>query len=121
MDLFLEIITDEYDRLYDEAKCANSRIQKEVNRIQNKIDKLKDLVEDGTYTKKEYLERKNKHETEIALKKINLNETNIDIPEFETCKNNTKRFFEHLPTFWINLSHQQKRKMTNFLFKDGLI
>lgn len=121
MDLFLEVITDEYDRLYNQATSANKRIQKEIGKIQSKIDKLKDLVEDDTYTKKEYLERKRKHERAITIKKISLNETNIDIPEFETCKNNAKRFLEHLPTFWINLQPLQKRKMTNFLFEGGLI
>jgi len=50
-----------------------------------------------------------------------INETNLDIPELESCIIDAKRFLEHLPTFWINLSHGQKRKMTEFLFPKGLI
>lgn len=121
LELFLEVIVDEYQNLYDYAIDSNKRIAKEIADIEKKLTTLKDLLEDGTYSREEYNERKRKHEQDIAVKKISLNETNLDIPELESCIIDAKRFLEHLPTFWINLSHGQKRKMTEFLFPKGLI
>ena len=121
MDLFLDIITDEYDRLYQNAVNAQERIDTEIDEINVKIEKLKDLLEVGTYSESEYLERKKKYEVQIVDKKMNLNDTEMDIPELETCKSDAKRFLEHLPTFWINLSFKQKRKVNEFLFEDGLV
>ena len=121
LDLFLEIVVDQYQILFDYAVESNKRITKEIAQIEKKLSNLRDLLEDGTYSRDEYNERKRKHEQDIAVKKFGLNETEMDIPELEACISDAKRFLEHLPTFWINLSHGQKRKMTEFLFPKGLI
>ena len=70
LDLFKDIIIDEYTEHYGYAVEANKKIQTEINEIKSILENLKDNLDTKVYTKEEYLERKNKYLDEITIKKI---------------------------------------------------
>lgn len=99
----------------------NLQSEKELNELNKKLVKIKQLLEDDVYSKEEYIERKSKLEADIINTKIQMTDTNIDQLEFEKCINDSISFLEHLPTFWINLSSINKQKLHKILFGDGII
>lgn len=119
--VFKEVVVDSYETSFEDAVEANKKLEEEIQELESKLNGLKDYLEEGIYTMEEYKQRKAKYNNEILAKQQPLSETKIDIPEFETCMNNARRFIEHLPTFWINLNCQGKIALNNLLFPKGLI
>ena len=79
-----------------------------------------ELVEEGIYTIDKFKEKVSAIEVKLAALKSSLSETIIDAGEMETCVNECLRFLEHLPKTWINLSPNNKSKLHEILFPEGI-
>jgi site-specific DNA recombinase len=121
LDLFKDILIDVYTQNYQYAIEVNLQCEKMLKGLNKKLNKIKEMLEESVYSQEEYLERKSKIEAEIINTKIQITNTEIDKSEFEKCINDSITFIEHLPKFWINLSHLNKQKLHKILFGEGII
>ncbi len=120
LELFKEVVVDAYSKNYKDVFLIHEQKEKELEKYKKQMKKLKDLLEDDTYTKEEYHERKLVIEANMVGCKAELSETNMEVAEMETCINYVTKFIEDLPTFWIRLYPKERIKLNNIIFPNGL-
>jgi site-specific DNA recombinase len=120
LELFNEIASDVYSVQYENKVELGLEKKSRIVKVQAKLSKLKDLLEDGIYQSDEYIERKARLESELLSLEVESSEAMIDAKEMETCINYITKFIEHLPTFWHNLSGKERAKFNQILFPSGL-
>ena len=119
--MFREIVGDVYDQRYKEIKLVHDKYKEERQKTETKLEKLKDLLEDGVYSKDDYEKRRAKVEAQLIGMKIPEIETFIDFSEMETCVNYISNFLESLPILWMKLTSKEKYKFHQILFPKGVI
>ncbi|MCA9380927.1 recombinase family protein [Candidatus Dojkabacteria bacterium] len=120
LELFKEIIIDVYECEYDISIQQQDEAYNNIKKVESKLKKIQQLLEDGVYSSEEYINRKNELDAELITLKITSSELGINKDELETCINYICKFIKHLPIFWKGLSNNEKRKLNSLLFPDGL-
>ena len=78
------------------------------------------MREDGSYTKEEFMERKDEVENEIAATRISLNETRIDQFDIEGSIEYATKFITNLGRQWFDLVPDLQPKFQKLVFPDGI-
>jgi aminoglycoside N3'-acetyltransferase len=61
------------------------------------------LVETDVYSVEKFKEKSKPLMNEIAIKRVSVSETNIDLYDAEECVNYSVNFLQLLPKYWISL------------------
>jgi len=91
-------------------------IKKEITLLNIKKSKIEELVIDGTFSKDTYHKKMNEVEAKIINKKIQLSEFEKDKIDIDEVIESGKEFLLDLPSLWINMSIDKKRKLQEYLF-----
>ena len=79
------------------------------------------MREDGSYTKDEFLERKQEVENQIAAVKISLSEARIDQFDLEAVIIYAVNFIADLGRQWFDLKPENRLRFQKLLFPEGIL
>ncbi len=121
---FMAILTESLMEVWREkgkrfADEAEQRVQKLVKlEIQKK--RIYEMREDGSYTKDEFLERKEEIENKIAVEKISRSESKIEQYDVESLLSYSKSFGQNLGRQWLDLAPEMRLRFQKLVFPDGI-
>lgn len=119
-DLYKEMVTETYLKKLKEKQEIQGFIKGELKELEDRMKRLEELLESGTYSIDKFKEKTKPLVNEIATKRIQLSEINIDTNEYETCVNYAMNFLQLLPEYWIALPEKEKFKLHQIIFPEGL-
>ena len=93
---------------------------KQIASLEAKKKVARDMREEGSYTKDEFLERKGELENEIAAVQISLNETKIDQLDIEAAYDYATSFIRDLERQWFDVSEQLRPRFQKLILPDGI-
>jgi DNA invertase Pin-like site-specific DNA recombinase len=100
----------------DEGK----KYEKRLIELEVKRKKIFEMNEDGTYSKEEFVERKEGVENELATIKISLSETRIEQFDIEGALIYATTFITNLGRMWFDLSPQLQPRFQRLVFPKGI-
>ena len=121
VELYKEAVTKVYLKKLHEKEEIQKHIKGELNDLEIRLSKLEELVETDVYSIEKFKEKSKPLVHEIAVKKVSLSETNIDLYDAEECVNYSIKFLQLLPKYWISLLIKAKHRLHEVLFPEGLI
>ncbi len=95
------------------------RHEKRVRELETKRKRTFEMREEGSYSKEEFLERKQEVENEIAAAKISLSESRIDGFDLESAIKYAENFIRTLDRQWLDLSPHLRSQFQKLVFPDG--
>ena len=116
-----DILIETYQNKRNIYAQGREEARKNIQTINKKLLKIKELLEEEIYSLDEYKERKAKLESDLVVEKTVASENNIEEMEMETCINYIIQFLKSLASIWINLSTKKKIELNQLLFPKGLI
>lgn len=120
LSLFKETVLDlwqERGKLFAvEAKRCESRLAG----LEEKKKHIYEMREDGTYTKEEFIERKQAIENEITSAKISASEAKIDLFDIEGALAYATNFISNLGRQWFDLPPNLKQQFQKLVFPEGI-
>ena len=102
--------------LADEAAQRGHRVAD----LEAKKKRIYEMREDGSYTKEEFMERKEEIENQIAAERISFNETKIDQYDVEGLVAYADRFSLDLGRQWFDLPPQIRPRFQKLVFPKGI-
>ena len=100
----------------EEAKAAEIQLEN----LKTRLKSIKDFLEDGTYSREDYRERKAEIDNQIIAAKVQLNETNIDRLDVEAAVSFATQFISDLGRQWFDTPLQLQIKFQKRVFPEGL-
>jgi hypothetical protein len=119
LEIFKASIVDYWE---EKGKKYIDEINAYTTKIKNLEQKKKQIFlmrEDGSYTKEEFLERKNSIEAEIMAVTISLNESNLEKFDIDNVLFEATEFLKDLGIQWLCLPDQLKLKFQKLIFPNG--
>ena len=115
-ETFLTLWQERGKRFELEAKQYETRIAE----IEAKKKRICEMREDGSYTKEEFLERKQEIDNQIAAAKISMAECRIDQFDIEAALAYAIAFIRDLGRQWFDLPTEIRPRFQKLLFPEGI-
>ena len=115
-DVVLDVWKERGKLFSDQA----NQYEKLVASLEAKKKVARDMREEGSYTKEEFLERKAELDNEIAAAKISLNETKIDQLDIEAAYDYAVSFIRDLERQWFDISERLRPRFQKLILPDGI-
>jgi site-specific DNA recombinase len=96
------------------------RHEKRVREFELKRKRIFEMREEGSYSKEEFLERKQEVENEITATKISLSESRIDGLDLEGAIKYAENFIRMLDRQWLDLSPHLRHQFQKLVFPEGI-
>jgi len=118
--VFREIVLDSWkdDKQLWELEAKKCARQMEI--VETKKKRIYEMREDGSYTKEEFIERKEAVENEIATVKISLSEARIEEFDVESSLTYAASFIRDVGRQWFDLPPQLRQKFQKLVFPEGI-
>ena len=97
-----------------------STIEKHLARLQEKRTRIFEMREEGSYTKEEFLERKQNVEDEILTATLSLNESRMESFDIEGALNYAINFIRNLGRQWLDLPTELRFRFQKLIFPAGI-
>jgi predicted nucleic acid-binding Zn finger protein len=98
-----------------------SKYEQQIATLEAKKKTARDMREEGSYTKEEFLERKAELENEIMAVKISLSETKIDQLDIEAAYDYyAVSFIRDLERQWFDISERLRPRFQKLILPDGI-
>ena len=78
------------------------------------------MREDGSYTKEEFLERKQERDNQMATVKISMSESKTDQFDIEGALAYATSFIRDLSRQWFDLPAEMRPRFQNMIFPEGI-
>jgi len=121
MDLFKEIVLDVWNKKKDESFKEVKRLEKEIQKLRDKKERINELAINDTFDNKTYKEESQKVNNDILVKQIELNEYKIDLDDSETCINFCKYFISNIADLWRNADLDLKQRFQKLIFPEKVL
>lgn len=119
--LFSALIKEKFNNSNSEREEIIKRIKTDIQNNKNKLSRLKDLLENETYSVEEYKERSSTLNNLIVAKEIELSELNMSKDDLETYSNRAIDFLSNLKDGYLRLDIMQQYRVNRLIFPDGLL
>ena len=96
------------------------RFEKQLTALKEKKTRIRDFLEDGTYTREEGKERLAEIENQIAATKISLSEARIEQFDIEATVTYANHFISDLARQWFDLAPQVRPRFQRLVFPEGI-
>ena len=96
------------------------KYQKQIENLEAKKKTVRDMREEGSYTKEEFLERKAELENEIMALKISLSETTIDQLDIEAAFDYAISFISDIERQWFDIPSNLRPRFQKLVLPDGI-
>lgn len=121
MDLFKVIVLDIWKKKKEESFKEVKRLEKEMQKLREKKERINELTIKGTFDNKTYKEESLKVNNEILVKQIELNEYKIDLDDSETCINFCKYFISNIAELWRGADLDLKQRFQKLIFPEKIL
>lgn len=105
-------------RQKEEITNGQEQLKREITSANNKLEKLKDLLEGGAYTIDEYNLRTRSLKQEIVIKESMLSDVNIDAAAIEEKVHYCVEFMVNFSNSWKNLTSREKAAIFKHLWPE---
>lgn len=105
-------------RQKEEITSGQEQLIREITSANNKLEKLKDLLEGGAYTIDEYNVRTRSLKQEIVIKESMLSDVNIDVAAIEEKVHYCVQFMVNFSNSWENLTSREKTAIFKHLWPE---
>ncbi len=114
-----DVISEWANRAY---QIRQVRMEYESNKraLEAKLERIKALVEDGTYSRADYLSRKQNIENELLTMSISSNESHIEQLDMELLLDEATAFLTALGEQWKKLSPMIQPRFQKLVYPDGI-
>lgn len=119
--LVKRIVGDVYTRKLEVAQDIQKNMKKELTELESKLERLEELLEDRIYSKDKFKEKSALIVAQIAAKRVDVSEANIEAYDLEEVVNFGMNMLQLLPDYWISLTTKAKHQLNEILFPKGLI
>ena len=92
----------------------------EIKTLENKKERIAELVINGTFDKETYKKQVSVIEGQIVVKKIELSETEIEVNDINTFINYCNYFIKNISKLWIRSDVDIKIQFQNIIFPSGI-
>jgi len=120
LKLFETILLNVWNQKHIDQENSKKGIEKELQGLVDKKEKLVELIVNGTLDDQTYKESSEKVQTEIISKQIELNDLKIDKNDTESCINYCKAFLANLSLLWTHADLNMKQRFQNLLLPKGI-
>lgn len=120
MELFKVIVLDVYKQEQGERIKEGYRLEKELQTLKEKQDKLLELLISDSISKEDYRIKGEMTKNEIIVKQLELNEHTIDENDIETCINFATYWIENIDKLWEQADLNLKQQFQNIIFPENL-
>lgn len=120
LTLFKEVILDLWKQKGELFLQQAKKIEKQLLLLEAKRKRVFEMREDGSYSKEEFLERKEKVEDEVIEAKISLSETNIDEFDIKNTLTYTIGLIQDLKAQWFKLKPSSRHRFQKLIFPEGI-
>ena len=120
VELFKRAVLKEWTSKVSELKNSHSEYAQRRRSLETRLVRIRELREDGSYTKQDYLDRKSKIESEMLTLKISESESHIEQMDMEALLEEGTSFLTSLGNHWKNLSPQAKPRFQKLVYPEGI-
>jgi len=121
MNLFKEIVLDVWKKKKEESFKEVKRLEKEMQKLMEKKERINELAIKKTFDDKTYKEEIQKVNNDILVKQIELNEHKIDLDDSETCINFCKYFISNIADLWRDADLDLKQRFQKLIFPEKVL
>jgi len=121
MDLFKNIVLDVWKKKKEESFEEVKRLEKEMQKLRDKKERINELAINDTFDNKTYKEESQKVNNDILVKQIELNEYKIDVDDSETCINFCKYFISNIADLWRDADLDLKQRFQKMIFPEKVL
>ncbi|MFH2069121.1 MAG: recombinase family protein [Candidatus Omnitrophota bacterium] len=115
-----ETIMDLWQEQGSVSKLAAKKYEKQIETLQAKREKIFEMREEGSYTKEEFLERKQEVENEITAARVLLSQCRIEFFDIEGALDYARGFIRNLGACWHVLFPQIQPWFHKLMFPEGI-
>ncbi len=111
------------DFIKDKQKENNKIINKSnynIRELEFKKERIEDLAINGTFTKDRFIKKVSEVEEELARKKLQLEDIKKEKIDIESLLNYCKYFLSNISKLWLNSLIENKRKLQDLIFPEGI-
>src|SRR3989344_255180 len=120
VDYFKKHVVSEWNDIVGQMKGVRNEYENKKRELEQRLVKIKEYLEDETYSKAEDLERKEKTENELLTIKISSSEAHIEQINVELLIDESAVFLQSLGTHWEDLAPTLKPRFQKLVFPDGI-
>ena len=120
LELFKATVLDLWEEKGKSYELEAKRVEKELDKLKERMKRICEMREDGTYTKEEFLERRSVLESETVATKIMLSEARIDQFDLEASLNYAINFIQDMGRQWIDMPDDLKPRFQKLVFPNGI-
>lgn len=120
LQIFNESVLDAWKEKGKKFELEAEKWTKQLELIEAKKKRIYEMREDGSYTKEEFVERKEEMENEFATTKISLSEARIEQFDIEAALIYATKFITDLGRQWFDLVPHLQPKFQKLVFPEGI-
>ena len=120
LEIFKETVLNVWAEKGKSFELDAEGYQAKLNALLEKKARIRDLLEDGTYTKDDGKERLAEVENQITAAKISLSEARIEQFDIEAALSYATNFIKDLGRQWFDLPAQLRPRFQKLVFPEGL-
>lgn len=95
-------------------------INKELSELEARKNRIEDLAIEGTFSKDRFISKISEVEKEILKKKTEFDNNKLEKINIDSLLNYFKFFVKNISRLWIESSLEQKRRLQDFIFPEGI-
>ncbi len=119
-EVFKETVLNVWEEKGRSFELDAEGYQAKLNSLLEKKARIRDLLEEGTYTKEDGKERLAEVENQITAAKISLSEAKIEQFDIEAALSYATNFISDLGRQWFDLPAQLRPRFQKLVFPEGL-
>ena len=120
LKLFNCIIEDVWKEKQKGQKKIINRLESELSKLNDKKNRIIELVVSKTFNKETLQEEEDKIENKISLMKIQINELKLQCNDISALTNYYNYFIRNLSKIWLRADINQRIKLQNKIFPEGI-
>jgi len=119
---FKEACIEIYKEKHTEADSHNQQVKQQIHTLQEKKKTIFNNLEEGIYTKTDFIERKREVDRQIYAVETSLIDTSSSETDFEKSLDYCLSFITDTPKTWQGLAKQPEKRLRfqNFIFEDKI-
>ena len=120
IDKFCKAVEAKWKEEISEQNDYRRKLTEEINKLEDKRERINELVINGTFDRGTYKEQISIVEGQIAVKKIELSETEVEVNDINSFINYCNYFIKNISKLWIRSEIELKIKFQNIIFPEGI-
>ena len=120
VDEFCEEVKAKWKEEISEVSSYKTRLSNEITKLEDKKERIAELVINGTFDKETYKKQASGIDGQIAVKKIELSETEVEVNDINTFINYCNYFIKNISKLWTRSDIELKVQFQNIIFPEGV-